>query len=114
MAYAAAEFANKVIHNIAVPTSSFTTQAYVPLEADPEGAKLVTDTCGTPVDYFSANVKIGVRPPIPIPIPIPLLSPFLPFPFPSPPPPLFFSTLSRTANKRTLTIDPFSLLVQWA
>jgi len=59
MAYAGAEFANKIIHAIKGTSGEVITQTYVNLEADPEGGKRVVSEIGTPLEYFSVTVKIG-------------------------------------------------------
>jgi malate dehydrogenase len=59
MAYAGAEFASKILTGLK-GGSTVVTQSYVDLSADPEGGKKVADIIGTPLEFFSVSVKLGV------------------------------------------------------
>ncbi|CAG7851248.1 Malate dehydrogenase, cytoplasmic [Serendipita indica DSM 11827] len=59
MAYAGAEFASKILNAVKGSGEEIVTQTYISLEADPEGAKKVTEEIGTSLEYFSVSVKLG-------------------------------------------------------
>lgn len=59
MAYAGAEFATKVIKALA-GEKGLVAPSYVHLDADKEGGATVKKEIGKELDYFSANVQIGV------------------------------------------------------
>ena len=60
MAYAGAEFAIKVIKAVA-GEKGLIAPSYVHLDADKEGGAVVKKEIGKELDYFSANVQIGVN-----------------------------------------------------
>lgn len=60
MAYAGAEFANKVIKAFK-GEKGLIAPSYVSSEADREGAALLTKELGKEVAYFSSNIELGVR-----------------------------------------------------
>jgi hypothetical protein len=60
MAYAGAEFAIKVIKAVA-GEKGVVAPSYVHLDADKEGGAVVKEEIGKELDYFSANVQIGVN-----------------------------------------------------
>jgi malate dehydrogenase len=60
MAYAGAEFANKVIKAL-VGEKGLIAPTYVHLDADKEGGAVVKKEIGKELDYFSTNVEIGVN-----------------------------------------------------
>ena len=61
MAYAGAEFATKVIKAIVTGEKGLVAPSYVHLDADKEGAATVKKEIGKELDYFSANVQLGVN-----------------------------------------------------
>jgi len=61
MAYAGAEFATKVIKAIAAGEKDLVAPSYVHLDADKEGGATVKKEIGKELDYFSANVQLGVN-----------------------------------------------------
>jgi malate dehydrogenase len=60
MAYAGAEFAIKVIKAV-TGEKGLVAPSYVHLDADKEGGAAVKKEIGKELDYFSANVQIGVN-----------------------------------------------------
>jgi malate dehydrogenase len=60
MAYAGAEFANRVIKAIN-GEKGLVSPSYVHLDADREGGATVRREIGRELDYFSANVQLGVN-----------------------------------------------------
>lgn len=60
MAYAGAEFANKVIKALA-GEKGLVAPSYVHLDADKEGGAVVKKEIGKELDYFSTNIQIGVN-----------------------------------------------------
>lgn len=60
MAYAGAEFANKVIKAL-VGEKGLIAPTYVHLDADKEGGAVVKKEIAKDLDYFSTNVEIGVN-----------------------------------------------------
>jgi malate dehydrogenase len=60
MAYAGAEFAEKVIRAFK-GEKGIVAPSYVNLAADKEAAKTIGQEIGKDLDYFSANVELGVR-----------------------------------------------------
>lgn len=60
MAYAGAEFAIKVIKAV-IGEKGLVAPSYVHLDADKEGGAVVKKEIGKELDYFSANVQIGVN-----------------------------------------------------
>ena len=59
MAYAGAEFAAKVIDALS-GKKGLVAPSYVHLDADKEGGAALKKEIGKHLDYFSANVEIGV------------------------------------------------------
>lgn len=59
MAYAGAEFANKVIKALA-GEKGLVAPSYVHLDADKEGGAVLKKEIGKELDYFSTNIQIGV------------------------------------------------------
>jgi malate dehydrogenase len=60
MAYAGAEFANRVIRAIN-GEKGLVCPSYVHLDADSSGGATVRREIGRELDYFSANVQLGVN-----------------------------------------------------
>jgi len=60
MAYAGAEFATKVIKALA-GERDIIAPSYVHLDADKEGGTALKKEIGKDLDYFSANVHVGVN-----------------------------------------------------
>ena len=59
MAYAGAEFANKMIRAIK-GEKGIIAPTFVDLKADPAGAATLTKELGKQLGYFSSNVELGV------------------------------------------------------
>jgi malate dehydrogenase len=59
MAYAGAAFASKVLRALA-GEKGIVTPSYVHLNADREGGAALKKEVGRDLDYFSANIQIGV------------------------------------------------------
>lgn len=61
MAYAGAEFTSKVLRAIG-GEKGIVVPSYVHLSADKVGGEGLVKEVGKELEYFSANVEIGVRP----------------------------------------------------
>jgi hypothetical protein len=59
MAYAGAEFAQKVIRALK-GEKGIVAPSYVSLSADPVGGEAIQKELGKPIEYFSARVELGV------------------------------------------------------
>ena len=61
MAYAGAEFAQKILRAINGETG-ITVPTYVNLASDPVGGKALKQELGEDLEYFSSIVELGVSP----------------------------------------------------
>jgi malate dehydrogenase len=66
MAYAAAEFAEKVLKAVG-GEAGIVTPSFVHLSADKSGGEALKKDIGAELDYFSSNILLGVKASFPVP-----------------------------------------------